>query len=302
MCYVLGKGLCQPTHARRSWRGLRSKIAIKIKPACASCTHALWDPALTKTVGMASMHAAFMRAVASLRGDPSDTYCEHAQGLVLRGCEVTTKLLGPILICLAVALIALVTFTFFDGIMPALHIPAFSFTWLIVTTFGIWILANLVFNYGASILVAPGHPKGTSTREEEFPSERGGLLGANSTGVAASASLPRLRGAGTGVGGDVESGRPTADVSHLSPAAPARPHPHPPAQTLDDDEQLLRDPNRAGFCKTCQFAKPARCHHCHVCNKCVLKMDHHCPWLGACVGFHNVSVQRVLPATLAHYS
>ncbi|XP_033359405.1 palmitoyltransferase ZDHHC2-like isoform X9 [Bombus vosnesenskii] len=41
------------------------------------------------------------------------------------------------------------------------------------------------------------------------------------------------------------------------------------------------------FCEKCQLIKPDRAHHCSVCSTCVLKMDHHCPWVNNCVGFHN---------------
>ncbi|KAL4883355.1 DHHC palmitoyltransferase-domain-containing protein [Aspergillus karnatakaensis] len=41
------------------------------------------------------------------------------------------------------------------------------------------------------------------------------------------------------------------------------------------------------FCKKCQCPKPDRAHHCSTCKRCVLKMDHHCPWLATCVGLHN---------------
>merc|ERR1719396_148100 len=40
-------------------------------------------------------------------------------------------------------------------------------------------------------------------------------------------------------------------------------------------------------CKWCAKYKPDRCHHCRVCRTCILKMDHHCPWIYNCVGFNN---------------
>lgn len=43
----------------------------------------------------------------------------------------------------------------------------------------------------------------------------------------------------------------------------------------------------ARFCKKCQCKKPDRAHHCSSCKRCVLKMDHHCPWLASCVGLKN---------------
>ncbi|KAI8322859.1 zf-DHHC-domain-containing protein, partial [Martensiomyces pterosporus] len=41
------------------------------------------------------------------------------------------------------------------------------------------------------------------------------------------------------------------------------------------------------FCLKCNTPKPDRTHHCSICGRCVLKMDHHCPWLNNCVGFHT---------------
>ncbi|CAH1776517.1 unnamed protein product, partial [Owenia fusiformis] len=37
------------------------------------------------------------------------------------------------------------------------------------------------------------------------------------------------------------------------------------------------------YCEKCKCVKPDRCHHCSVCGACVLKMDHHCPWVNNCV-------------------
>ncbi|KAI0766437.1 zf-DHHC-domain-containing protein [Trametes elegans] len=39
------------------------------------------------------------------------------------------------------------------------------------------------------------------------------------------------------------------------------------------------------WCKKCDAPKPERAHHCGTCGRCVLRMDHHCMWLGhRCIG------------------
>lgn len=47
---------------------------------------------------------------------------------------------------------------------------------------------------------------------------------------------------------------------------------------------------RVAYCVRCKQDKPPRAHHCKRCNICVLRFNHHCPYIGNCVGLKTQKV------------
>lgn len=50
---------------------------------------------------------------------------------------------------------------------------------------------------------------------------------------------------------------------------------------------MIKNDGGYRYCSKCLVWKPDRSHHCSSCEKCILRMDHHCPWFGCCIGNNN---------------
>ncbi|KAK9454420.1 DHHC palmitoyltransferase-domain-containing protein [Dipodascopsis uninucleata] len=56
-------------------------------------------------------------------------------------------------------------------------------------------------------------------------------------------------------------------------------------------EAYLCEPDGYGlWCSRCRSVKPDRAHHSSELDRCVLKMDHYCPWVGQIIGLKNYKI------------
>ncbi|KAH8594061.1 DHHC palmitoyltransferase-domain-containing protein [Bisporella sp. PMI_857] len=87
--------------------------------------------------------------------------------------------------------------------------------------------------------------------------------------------------------GEYEANRNSDGTS--SDNAEAKNDPDSPGLELFYTKVIFRSEvdGRPTWCSSCQNWKPDRAHHCSSSNRCILRMDHFCPWVGGPLGETN---------------
>jgi len=61
---------------------------------------------------------------------------------------------------------------------------------------------------------------------------------------------------------------------------------------------LENDSKYEKVCAICEIIRENTVKHCIICNKCILRYDHHCPWINGCIGIGNHNIFLCLLLTL----
>eukprot|EP00752_Nemacystus_decipiens_P015751 g14063.t1 len=219
------------------------------------------------------------RFVDALQSNQNFEYLYWTQVCLGMCFDWTLRLMGPLLLLFATALISGVIAMYFKFVLPAAATFG-SIPYLLHATWALFVSFNIFFNYYHCAFTHPGKPElflpSNCMSDSDEDATEDDEEAATRPLVAEGAATLRVNAGGN------SDGTGSAEGAYLDGNA-NRGSVRGGRSSLGRGRRRVR----CGYCKKCKGPKPARSHHCHVCDECVLNMDHHCPWMNNCVGYLN---------------
>jgi palmitoyltransferase len=224
------------------------------------------------------------------------------------GVEITVYLIGPLLICLALAIVCLLTYTFFTVLLPMMQLkhaqsPYRSLIIGLHCTVVVFLLVNILYNYAACVLTKhsgarydkivkelasacnlqlPETPEQIQQYRRDFSDRmvirmrrrQARAVEAATANADSSQQQQQQQPAQNGIKRRTAGTGGGSTPPRQTQSSPPQQQQQPPVRSW-----MLQGPYEWGFCAHSNQPKPPRSHYDHVTKQLVLNLDHYCPWM-----------------------